>query len=71
MDATLETKHAQPRCGLQIIDVSTGNTAHWLRIEGSIQELYDVVFLPGVRQPKALGFLTIEIHRAFSLPSES
>jgi hypothetical protein len=35
-----------------------------LRLEGSlVTELYDVVALPGVRQPMALGFKTNEIER--------
>lgn len=60
----LAAKGAQPQCGLQVIDLKTGEIAHWLRVEGSlISELYDVVPLPGVRQPMALGFQTNEIER--------
>ena len=29
---------------------------HWLRIEGVVQELYDVVALPGATRPAAIGF---------------
>ena len=47
-----------------MIDVRTGTIAHWLRLDGSlVTELYDVVVLPGVRQPMALGFKTNEIER--------
>lgn len=68
LDEALSTRGAQARCGLQVIDLRTGNAAHWLRVDGSIQELYDVIALPSVRRPKALGFLTNEIHHALSLP---
>jgi uncharacterized protein (TIGR03032 family) len=69
LDDNLEQRNAKARCGLQVIDLDSGDVVHWLRIDGSIQELYDVAVLPGVRQPKALGFLTNEIQRHVSLPS--
>jgi hypothetical protein len=36
---------------------------HWLRIDGVVSELYDVVALPGVRRPQAIGTVTDEIRR--------
>ena len=36
---------------------------HWLRIEGMVSELYDVVVLPEVARPMAFGFKTDEIER--------
>lgn len=45
----------------------SGDVVHWLRIEGMVQELYDVVPLPGVRRPMALGFKTDEIRRVLSI----
>jgi uncharacterized protein (TIGR03032 family) len=64
LDERLPQRGAEPQCGLQVIDLTTGVVAHWLRIEGSlVTELYDVVTLPGVRQPMALGFKTNEIER--------
>lgn len=59
----LESRRAQAWCGLQIIDLGSGDVVHWLRIEGNIAELYDVAVLPGVVRPKALGFKTDEISR--------
>lgn len=51
----LESKKAQAFCGLQVIDLKTGDIVNWLRIEGIIEELYDVVVLPGVRHPGCFG----------------
>ena len=49
----------------------TGTIAHWLRLDGSlVTELYDVVVLPGVRQPMALGFKTNEIERLLLVDEE-
>jgi hypothetical protein len=64
LDERLAAKGAEPQCGLQVIDLKTGGIAHWLRLDGTlVTELYDVVALPGVRQPMALGFKTAEIER--------
>ena len=54
---------AEPRCGLQVIDLRSGDVVHWLRIEGVVAELYDVVTLPGVKRPQAIGTVTDEIRR--------
>jgi hypothetical protein len=52
---------------VQVIDLRSGDAVHWLRIEGVVDELYDVVALPGVRRPMALGFKTDEIRRVLSI----
>ncbi|HEY8144646.1 MAG TPA: DUF4915 domain-containing protein, partial [Kofleriaceae bacterium] len=56
-----------PRCGLYVIDLKTGDIAHWLRIEGFVSELYDVVALPGVVRPSMIGFRSDEIRRTISI----
>jgi len=63
LDAKLEQYGVAARCGLHVIDLKTGDVVHWLRIEGVVAELYDVVVLAGVARPKALGFKTDEIQR--------
>lgn len=56
-----------PRCGLYVIDLKTGDVAHWLRLEGIVSELYDVVALPGVTRPSMVGFRSDEIRRTISI----
>ena len=63
LDDNLRTKDAEPRCGLVVIDLRNGDIVHSLRIEGVVEELYDVQVLPGVRRPMAIGFKTDEIRR--------
>ena len=63
LDANLELRAAEPRCAIHVINLETGTTEHWLRVEGVVHELYDVIALPGVRRPKLLGFKTEEIRR--------
>ena len=69
LQENLAAKKTEARCGLQIIDLQTGDVVHWLRIEGIVEELYDVVVLSGVMRPMAIGLKTDEIRRILSLPS--
>ncbi|MSR15423.1 MAG: TIGR03032 family protein [Gammaproteobacteria bacterium] len=66
LDDELTKRGAAARCGLLVIDLRTGDTVHWVRFDGIVQELYDVAILPGVRRPSALGFKTDEIRRVLS-----
>ena len=64
LDDRLAKRSAEAQCGLQVIDLNTGTVAHWIRLDGTlVTELYDVVVLPQVRQPLALGFQSNEIER--------
>jgi uncharacterized protein (TIGR03032 family) len=60
----LRDQRIKETCGLLVIDTRTGQLAHWLTIEGVVNELYDVAFLPGVRKPFTPGFSMPELHRA-------
>ena len=70
LDERLREKNIEARCQLQVIDLKRGDVVHSLRIEGVVSELYDVVALPGVRRPTALGFKTDEIRRVISIGEE-
>lgn len=63
LDGELERRDAEPRCGLWVVDLETGDIVHWLRINGVIGELYDVSVLPGVQRPMAIGLVSDEIRR--------
>ncbi|MGO9468324.1 MAG: TIGR03032 family protein [Isosphaeraceae bacterium] len=63
LDGELARRNADAQCGLQIIDMKTGDVAQWLKVEGMVSEIYDVVALPGALRPMALGFKTDEIQR--------
>ena len=70
LDDNLAKADSEPRCGLMVIDLASGDIVHWLRIDGVVEELYDVVTLPGVVRPMALGFKTDEIRRTISVGDE-
>lgn len=67
LEQELRTRGAEPQCGLHVIDLRTGDTVHWVRLEGLVRELYDVAVLPGVVRPALFGFKTDEIQRTVSI----
>ena len=69
LDEALAKRGAQARCGLMVVDLRTGDTVHWVRLAGVVQELYDVVLLPGVRRPSAIGFKSDSIRRIITVGS--
>ena len=63
LDENLSERKVEPRCAIYVIDLRSGDVVHWLRIEGVVKELYDVVVLPGARRPMMIGFVSDEIRR--------
>src|SRR5262249_12423380 len=63
----LDAKKAEPRCGVYVIDTRTGDIVHWLRIQGVVTELYDVIVLPKLARPSMIGFRNQEIRRVVSV----
>lgn len=67
LDEELTKRDSDPWCGLQVIELSTGNIIEWVKVVGSISELYDVVVLKNVVRPMVLGFKTTEIAQLVSM----
>lgn len=67
LDNELKKRDAEARSGIQVIDIRSGDIVNWLRIEGIVEELYDVVILPNVIRPMALGFKTDEIRHTLTI----
>jgi uncharacterized protein (TIGR03032 family) len=67
LDEALAARGAEPRCAILVIDLRSGDTVHWVRFSGVVQELYDVVALPGIRRPSAIGFKSDEIRRVLTI----
>jgi uncharacterized protein (TIGR03032 family) len=68
LETRLQEEGKEAECGLLIVNIKNGEILHWLRFERAIEELFDVVVLPGVRQPKALGFENEDIQRLINFP---
>lgn len=70
LEDELKKRGGEARCGIQIIDLNTGDIVHGIRISGAIRELYDVVALPGVRAPSSLGFERGDIPHMVTFPEK-
>ncbi len=42
-------------CGLVIVDLQSGELAHWIRITGDIQEIFDIAVIPNVQAADGIG----------------
>lgn len=69
LEIRLANEGNKSQCGLMIIDITTGAIVHWLHIDGVVEELFDVVVLPKVRLPKAIGFQDEDINRLITFPN--
>jgi uncharacterized protein (TIGR03032 family) len=67
LDAQLHKRDTEPRCGLAVINLETGDMTGWVRVEGVVRELYDVTALPGLQYPSAIGFKTNEVKHVLSI----
>lgn len=67
LEAALKAHDAYARTGLLVIDLASGQITDWVRIDGVIDELFDVAALPGVRNPSAIGLQGAEIRRVLSV----
>lgn len=66
LDIDLKKRDAEPWCGIQVVNLASGDIVEWIKLEGGVSELFDVAVLPGVRWPVATGFLNEEIHKLFT-----
>lgn len=67
LDQNLADRNVSARCGIQVINLNTGTADHWIRMEGIVQELYDVKALPQVIRPLLIGVQKDEIHKMISI----
>ncbi|MDH3378807.1 MAG: TIGR03032 family protein, partial [Gammaproteobacteria bacterium] len=55
-------------CGIGIVDIASGNIVGQLEFETSVEEIFDVQILPGIRYPTVVGFAQDTIERASTMP---
>jgi len=61
LDTELAKRDVDPWCGVQIVSLTNGDVQQWIRFEGDISEIFDICFLPNVRNPMMVGLRTPEI----------
>ena len=67
LDESVRDRSSDPRCGLAIFDLTSGDMTGWVLIEGLVRELYDVAVLPYVRRPALVGFKSDEVKFTISI----
>jgi len=55
LDQKLKDSDSEPWCGVQVIDLNSGNCVDWFRIDGAIGELYDVELVDGFVCPMTVS----------------
>src|SRR5688572_12244072 len=70
LDGELRKRDADPWCGVQIISLLNGDVMNWIRFEGDMSEIFDISFLPNVRNPMMVGLRTPEIRELITFESE-
>jgi uncharacterized protein (TIGR03032 family) len=61
-------KKAERSCGVWLVDTRDGKTMGFVRFEGSVQEIFDVQLLGGIRHPEVLEPTDDHVGAAFILP---
>ncbi|WP_082172257.1 TIGR03032 family protein [Limnoraphis robusta] len=69
LEKRLKAEGNTPHCGLMVIDLNNGQIVHWLHIGQTIEELFDIVVLPGVCQAQALGLQGDDVQRLVTFPN--
>jgi hypothetical protein len=55
---------------VQIVSLTNGDVSNWIRFEGDMTEIFDISFLPNVRNPMMIGLRTSEIRDLITFESE-
>src|SRR6202051_4792585 len=61
LDDEMKKRDADGWCGVQIVNLASGDIVQWIRTEGGVAQLYDAAALRGVRGPMATSFTAPEI----------
>lgn len=56
------------RCGVAVVDLSTGKTVAMLEFQTAVEEIFDVQLLPGIRFPEVVGFQKETLDNTFIIP---
>jgi uncharacterized protein (TIGR03032 family) len=55
LEERLAAEKLPAQCAVAVVNLSTGQAEHVLRLGGVVRELYDIAVLPGVRKPMLVG----------------
>ncbi len=64
----IELRAKELKCGVQVVDIVSGQTVEFIEFTKGIEELFDIKVLPGVTQPHILGFEDDTINGVYLFP---
>jgi uncharacterized protein (TIGR03032 family) len=67
----IQQRCANLRCGVAVVDTSTGALQGTFEFTAGCEELYDVQFLPGIYRPTILNLEKAAVREAFTCPDSS
>lgn len=67
LDDAMAARKMEARCGVYIVELTSGDIVHSLTLEGVVTELYDTAVIPGKLQPAAMGPNGQESRRMISI----
>ena len=70
LEDNIRSRDGEPRCGVYIIDTRNGDILHWIRFEGTVRELFDAAFIPGVGAPMCVGIGNPEMRTLITFDGE-
>lgn len=71
LDQRLKDADSEPWCGIQIIDLDKRCCVDWLRIDGSVNELFDIAVVPGCCCPMTVSPYSPDAASLVTYDSES
>ncbi|KEJ88681.1 TIGR03032 family protein [Sulfitobacter donghicola] len=69
LDGMLKEADSEPWCGVQIVDLEKREVVAWLRIDGNVQEMYDVAVMPGVECAMSLNHSAPQMQNLVTWPA--
>lgn len=66
LDDEVERRGVETWCGIAVVELATGEVVEWIKLDGKIIQLFDVIAVPGVRCSMLLGPHSGEMANAIS-----
>ncbi len=67
LDEELNKRDADAWCGVQIVNLSSGDVVEWIRFETAVTEMLDVCTIAGVQLPSATAPSSLEINKLYTV----
>jgi uncharacterized protein (TIGR03032 family) len=69
-DIPIAAGHDELKCGIWVIDVTSGKTAAFLEFDAGVEEIFDCRILCDIRYPSVIGLQKETVHGTFIVPPQ-